>query len=51
MKTRTLKNILFLLIAIVMILARSASAQNVLTIQGNVSDVNGSPIVLSLIHI
>jgi len=51
MKTRTLKNILFLLIAIVMILARSASAQNVLTIQGNVSDVNGSPIVNHIVTI
>lgn len=51
MNTKKLKNALFLLIAVLMIFVRSVSAQNVLTIQGNVSDVNGSPIVNHIVTI
>jgi PKD repeat protein len=43
MKTQ-MKNVVFLLVIMLMIFARSVSAQTVLTIQGNVSDLNGNPI-------
>ena len=43
MKTQ-MKNVVFLLVIMLMIFARSMSAQSVLTIQGNVSDINGTPI-------
>ena len=39
-----MKNVVFLLVVMLMIFARSISAQTVLTIQGNVSDINGTPI-------
>lgn len=50
MKT-TLKNILFLIFVGLMIFVRSAGAQNVLTIQGNVSDVNGLAIANQMVII
>jgi PKD repeat protein len=43
MKTQ-MKNVVFLLVITLMIFARSISAQTVLTIQGNVSEINGTPI-------
>ncbi|MGY8951541.1 MAG: PKD domain-containing protein, partial [Flavobacteriales bacterium] len=43
MKT-TIKNIAFLLFVSLMIFAKSTSAQTVLYVQGNVSDINGTPI-------
>ena len=39
-----IKNVVFLLVVMLMIFARSISAQSVLTIQGNVSDLTGNPI-------
>jgi len=39
-----MKNVIFLLAVMLMIFARSLSAQIVLNINGNVSDMNGSPI-------
>ena len=39
-----IKNVVFLLLVMLMIFARSISAQSVLTIQGNVSDLTGNPI-------
>ncbi len=45
-KTKTIKNAALLLVAILMIFARSLSAQIVLNIQGNISDLNGAPIAL-----
>jgi len=50
MKAQQLKNALFLLIAILMILVRSASAQG-LVVTGNVSDVNSIPVVNYLVTI
>ena len=43
MKTQ-MKNVVFLLVIMLMIFSRSISAQTVLTIQGNVSDLTGNPI-------
>jgi len=51
MNTKKLKNALFLLITVLMIFVGRASAQNILTIQGNVSDINGSPIVNHIVTI
>lgn len=39
-----MKNVIFLLVAVLMIFARSMSAQTVIYVQGNVSDLNGNPI-------
>ena len=39
-----MKNVVFLLVAVLMIFARSMSAQTVIYVQGNVSDLNGNPI-------
>jgi PKD repeat protein len=50
MKTRKLKNTLFLLIAMLMVLARSTSAQG-LIVMGNVSDANNMPVVNHLVTI
>jgi len=43
MKTQ-MKNVAFLLVVMLMIFARSMSAQTVIYVQGNVSDLNGNPI-------
>jgi len=51
MKTTTLKNGALLLVAILMIFARSMTAQTVVYVQGNVSDLNGNPIAYQDVYL
>ena len=46
-----MKNVAFLLVAMLMIFARSMSAQTVIYVQGNVSDLNGNPIAYQDVYL
>jgi len=50
MKKTQIKNLGLLLVVILMIFARSMSAQTVIYAQGNVSDLNGNPIANQLVY-
>ncbi|MDC3305806.1 PKD domain-containing protein [Flavobacteriales bacterium] len=46
-----MKNVAFLLVAMLMIFARSMSAQTVIYVQGNFSDLNGNPIAYQDVYL
>ena len=51
MKSTQIKNLGLFLVVILMIFARSMSAQAVINVQGNVSDLNGAPIANQLVYL